>query len=317
MELHTLHRRAGWPSLRDLSRALGRGVASSSRIGDAFTQPRLPAWGLLDVLVAELAGRIPRADPTAEIERFHALWEAAAEASTAPTGPADPPEEKDAPLDPPRSAPPATPSADEMEWSGLASYIAEMKLAGAADEEIQERLREMGILSEERPVGHLPEDESARVLQLRGPDSGPTPAYWVPKPGAPVEPSEAGDLASSVAWILRRRNAMTPGEIRHMFRRTMRRVHDLVKHKEARLVDTLTDDRASTWEREETRTQINRLHAWSKRADQLNDAFHLRASLDDDDALHRLLLQEVPNLAYGVAALKTLPPDRGFIEEPQ
>lgn len=84
LELHTLHRSAGWPSVRDLSRALGDGVASPSRIHDAFTKPRLPAWGLLDVLVTELARRIPRADPTAVSERFHGLWEAAAEASSAP-----------------------------------------------------------------------------------------------------------------------------------------------------------------------------------------------------------------------------------------
>ncbi|MFC9596226.1 hypothetical protein ACFTUC_41335 [Streptomyces sp. NPDC056944] len=83
LELHTLHRRAGWPSVRDLSRALGDGVASPSRIHDAFTKPRLPAWGLLDVLVTELARRVPRADPTAVFERFHDLWETAAEAEGA------------------------------------------------------------------------------------------------------------------------------------------------------------------------------------------------------------------------------------------
>ncbi|MFF5768787.1 hypothetical protein ACFY8F_40520 [Streptomyces tanashiensis] len=84
LELHTLHRRAGWPSVRDLSRALGDGVASPSRIHDAFTKPRLPSWGLLDVLVTELARRVPRADPTGVSERFHGLWETAAEASSAP-----------------------------------------------------------------------------------------------------------------------------------------------------------------------------------------------------------------------------------------
>ncbi|MFJ7067927.1 hypothetical protein [Streptomyces sp. NPDC101115] len=82
-ELHTLHRRAGWPSVRDLSRALGVGVASPSRIHDAFTKPRLPDWGLLQVLVIELAGKIPRTDPTAEAERFHALWDAASAVGSA------------------------------------------------------------------------------------------------------------------------------------------------------------------------------------------------------------------------------------------
>ncbi|MEU9858777.1 hypothetical protein [Streptomyces sp. NPDC047974] len=88
-ELHALHRRAGWPSLRDLVDALGNGVASRSRIGDVFAHPRLPAWGLLELLVTELASRARRPDPTAEVDRFHALWEAAAEASDKPGGPVD------------------------------------------------------------------------------------------------------------------------------------------------------------------------------------------------------------------------------------
>ncbi|MFF5924148.1 hypothetical protein ACFY8C_38360 [Streptomyces flavochromogenes] len=111
VELHTLHRRAGWPSVRDLSRALGAGVASSSRIHDAFTKPRLPDWGLVKVLVIELAQQIPRTDPGTESDRFHALWEAAAEASTetadVPAAPASP-DLKPPPLVlPPAAVPPA------------------------------------------------------------------------------------------------------------------------------------------------------------------------------------------------------------------
>ncbi|MDQ0710635.1 hypothetical protein QFZ55_000087 [Streptomyces luteogriseus] len=86
-ELYALHRRAGWPSVRDLSRALGVGVASYSRIHDAFTKPRLPAWGLLQLLVVELAGRAPDVDPVEEMKRFHRLWDtAAAEAEATAAG---------------------------------------------------------------------------------------------------------------------------------------------------------------------------------------------------------------------------------------
>ncbi|MEU9126105.1 hypothetical protein AB0C96_40920 [Streptomyces sp. NPDC048506] len=54
-------------------------MASSSRIHDAFTKPRLPGWGLLEVLVAELASRVPGGLPVEhEVKRFHNLWDAAA-----------------------------------------------------------------------------------------------------------------------------------------------------------------------------------------------------------------------------------------------
>ncbi|MFJ3841981.1 hypothetical protein ACIPY6_41695 [Streptomyces sp. NPDC090054] len=57
-------------------------MVSSSRIHDAFTKPRLPTWGLVQMLVAELADRTPEADAVAEVKRFHALWDAAAEADS-------------------------------------------------------------------------------------------------------------------------------------------------------------------------------------------------------------------------------------------
>ncbi|MCL6293254.1 hypothetical protein [Streptomyces sp. 43Y-GA-1] len=75
--LHVLHLRAGWPSARVLASDLGGGVASSSRVHDAFSKPRLPDWGLLDVLVTELARRARMADAEKEVERFHNLWEKA------------------------------------------------------------------------------------------------------------------------------------------------------------------------------------------------------------------------------------------------
>ncbi|MGW6569261.1 hypothetical protein [Streptomyces sp. NPDC054975] len=82
--LHALHRRAGWPSVRELAKALGQGVASSSRIHDAFTKPRLPDWGLVQLVVAELASRVPDATPAAEVKTFHGLWDNAAEAGDNP-----------------------------------------------------------------------------------------------------------------------------------------------------------------------------------------------------------------------------------------
>ncbi|MFF5447131.1 hypothetical protein [Streptomyces sp. NPDC012888] len=78
--LHSAHRRAGWPSVRELARALGTGVVSSSRIHDTFTRPRLPTWGIVQVLVVELANRTPGVDAAAEVKRFHILWDEAAQA---------------------------------------------------------------------------------------------------------------------------------------------------------------------------------------------------------------------------------------------
>ncbi|MFD7026511.1 hypothetical protein ACFWAR_00540 [Streptomyces sp. NPDC059917] len=70
--------------MRELARALGTGVVSPSRIHDAFTKPRLPMWGLVEMLVSELGGRTPGADAAVEVKRFHALWDAAAEADSLP-----------------------------------------------------------------------------------------------------------------------------------------------------------------------------------------------------------------------------------------
>ncbi|WP_314250061.1 hypothetical protein [Streptomyces sp. DSM 40907] len=71
--------------MHELARALGAGVAGSSRIHDAFANPRLPAWGLVQLLVVELATRAPGTDATAEVKRFRCLWDAAAQADTSAT----------------------------------------------------------------------------------------------------------------------------------------------------------------------------------------------------------------------------------------
>ncbi|SFG27515.1 hypothetical protein [Streptomyces mirabilis] len=73
--LHELHLRAGLPSVRDLVRRVGGKVVSGrSRIHDAFSSERLPAWGLVQILVEALTKTIPGADPAHEERRLHQLW---------------------------------------------------------------------------------------------------------------------------------------------------------------------------------------------------------------------------------------------------
>ncbi|MFF0561528.1 hypothetical protein [Streptomyces sp. NPDC004266] len=188
LELHTLHRRAGWPSVRDLSRALGAGVASPSRIHDAFTKPRLPDWGLLDVLVTALAKKIPRADPAAEVERFHALWDAASEDQPAPVDSSSAGAERDIPPPPPLTVPPpAIPPPLEngrqtSDLDGLAADLAAGRLTAAQIEkalrtidlaggrlttaQIEKALRTM-ISRHGAVQGGEQDEDSARVAELR------------------------------------------------------------------------------------------------------------------------------------------------------
>ena len=48
--LHDLHHRAGWPSLRSLARDAG---CSHTTVSHVFSQPRLPSWGAVEVLVID------------------------------------------------------------------------------------------------------------------------------------------------------------------------------------------------------------------------------------------------------------------------
>src|SRR5882672_4102576 len=86
-QLHELHHRAGWPSLREMATEVG---CSHTTISVAFTGPRPPRWGLLELIVETLGG---------DTERFHDLWLAASRATdaapaaatdTAPAGSATP-----------------------------------------------------------------------------------------------------------------------------------------------------------------------------------------------------------------------------------
>lgn len=63
--LHEVHHRAGWPSLRAIAQDVG---CSPTTVSAVFSRPRLPSWGVLELVVESLGG--DRAE-------FHALWLAA------------------------------------------------------------------------------------------------------------------------------------------------------------------------------------------------------------------------------------------------
>ncbi|WP_437083315.1 DnaB-like helicase N-terminal domain-containing protein [Streptomyces sp. enrichment culture] len=81
-ELHALHRKAGHPSARELQRAVGKAV-SHTKIHHAFIKPQLPAWGVVEVVVEQLATSArPKLLVEAEVDRFKALWDAASDAAS-------------------------------------------------------------------------------------------------------------------------------------------------------------------------------------------------------------------------------------------
>lgn len=63
--LHSLHHRAGWPSLRALAREVG---CSPTTVSSVFSHARLPKWGLVELLVETMGG---------EAREFRELWLAA------------------------------------------------------------------------------------------------------------------------------------------------------------------------------------------------------------------------------------------------
>ncbi|MGP9019719.1 DnaB-like helicase N-terminal domain-containing protein [Streptomyces sp. BR1] len=76
-ELHDLHRKAGYPSARKLYLAVGK-IVSHTKIHHAFTKPFLPSWGVVDVVVEQLALQArPRLVAEVEINRFKRLWDRA------------------------------------------------------------------------------------------------------------------------------------------------------------------------------------------------------------------------------------------------
>jgi tetratricopeptide (TPR) repeat protein len=64
-QLHELHHRAGWPSLREMAKEVG---CSHTTVSVAFSGPAAPRWGLLELIVETLGG---------DTDRFHELWLAA------------------------------------------------------------------------------------------------------------------------------------------------------------------------------------------------------------------------------------------------
>ncbi|MFI5873654.1 hypothetical protein ACIBAH_14600 [Streptomyces sp. NPDC051445] len=77
-ELHALHRRAGYPSVRAIQKSIGgKGVVSHTTIHHAFTKPARPNWGVVELVVEELAKRArPRINTDSEVDRFKVLWDA-------------------------------------------------------------------------------------------------------------------------------------------------------------------------------------------------------------------------------------------------
>jgi tetratricopeptide (TPR) repeat protein len=65
--LHALHHRAGWPSLRYIAKDVG---CSHTTVSAVFSEPRLPRWGLLELVVECLGG---------DTGEFHRLWLTASE----------------------------------------------------------------------------------------------------------------------------------------------------------------------------------------------------------------------------------------------
>jgi len=74
--LHTLHHRAGWPSLRRL--AVKTGV-SHTTVSKTFSSESLPSWGTLELLVEAMEG---------DVSGFHELWLSASTPADAPDRPA-------------------------------------------------------------------------------------------------------------------------------------------------------------------------------------------------------------------------------------
>jgi hypothetical protein len=87
--LHDLHLAAGHPSARQLQHDIGGpGVISHTSVHNVFTEPRLPTWGLVELIVEAIARRAGL-DAEAEVNRFRALWGQAARPAANSTAVAD------------------------------------------------------------------------------------------------------------------------------------------------------------------------------------------------------------------------------------
>ena len=115
-ELHALHHLAGWPSLRDMAKEVG---CSHTTISAAFSEPRVPRWGLLELIVEELGG---------DTAQFHDRWLAASAGTPSPVVAEVAASTAQEPV-PPRELP-----ADIAGFTGRADELAELdRLLGTND----------------------------------------------------------------------------------------------------------------------------------------------------------------------------------------
>jgi tetratricopeptide (TPR) repeat protein len=116
--LHDLHHQAGWPSLREMAKEVG---CSHTTVSVAFSEPRVPRWGLLELIVETLGG---------DTARFHGLWLAASAATQDQSAARpQPPDDTPASQPPPRELP-----SDVAGFTGRAGQLAELDqlLAGVS-----------------------------------------------------------------------------------------------------------------------------------------------------------------------------------------
>jgi hypothetical protein len=72
-ELHRLHARAGWPSVRELARGQN---FSHTAVHELFTKPTGDRkWTVLSKVVEKLARLAPRMDQEATLKKFDQLWD--------------------------------------------------------------------------------------------------------------------------------------------------------------------------------------------------------------------------------------------------
>lgn len=99
--LHELHHRAGWPSSREIRRALdAKGVLiSHTKVHDTLTKPALPTKGAVEMITEVLAEKVRGADVNAEIDRILGLWqEASLEAPSSSHATSERPQSEVSPL---------------------------------------------------------------------------------------------------------------------------------------------------------------------------------------------------------------------------
>ncbi|MGW6244385.1 hypothetical protein [Streptomyces roseolus] len=265
-----------------MTRAIGGvSVASSSRVHDVFRQPRLPDWGLLDILVSALASRIRGLDPSAESQRFHGLWEAAAEASTA--------------METPDSSPlsPVDPASPEFDTAQLPSSF-----VNSMQERIKNRFNEGEISGVPLPVMQFTKTtetarESIGSEQLEFPGWGIQRGEYSPSlklialklSGAGVEPDDFIDYR----------------ELEREFIDTMRILRRKISVARIQLSNAGHRGRIS---RNLVKERIYLLNRWGERAEDMEIAFSSAVRDNRGDILRDLVFEDLPTFAESMIALE-------------